>query len=162
MKLNQSLFSEYKKLMATTSLRAGYQQIWTFMHDLFCTLQKTMPDHDFHSRIVENRMNFLYFQITDQRLKTAGLKIQIVFVHSTCLFEVWMSGYNRKIQRRYYDLISFNQCPFEICQDPKNDDFIAKIILNHIFDLTTQDVVQQIKVLEHYFLNIEQEKKYGI
>ena len=162
MKLNQTLFSEYQKIMTTTSLRAGYQQIWAFMHDLFCALKKMMPDHDFHPRIIENRLIFIYFQFTDQKLKKAGLKIQIVFVHSTCLFEIWMSGYNRKIQHRYYDLISFNQCPFEICQDPKHDDFIAKIKLNHIFDLPIEDVIQQIKVCEHYFLNIEQEKKHGI
>ena len=40
MKLNQTLFSEYQKIMTTTSLRAGYQQIWAFMHDLFCALKK--------------------------------------------------------------------------------------------------------------------------
>lgn len=67
MKLNQSLFSGYKKLMTTMSLRTCYHQKWDFMHNLFCTLQNTMPDHDFYARIVENSMNFLYFQITDQR-----------------------------------------------------------------------------------------------
>ena len=96
MKLNQTLFSEYQKIMTTTSLRAGYQQIWAFMHDLFCALKKMMPDHDFHPRIIENRLNFIYFQFTDQKLKKAGLKIQIVFVHSTCYLKSGCQGITEK------------------------------------------------------------------
>lgn len=73
MKFNQRLFLEYKNLMQTTSLQAAYQQILDVIKYIFTTLQKEMKDYDFHPRIVENKMNFSYFQITNQKLKEQGL-----------------------------------------------------------------------------------------
>lgn len=159
MKFNQRLFLEYKNLMQTTSLQAAYQQILDVIKYIFTTLQKEMKDYDFHPRIVENKMNFSYFQITNQKLKEQGLKIQVVFIHATCCFEIWMSGYNRKIQSQYADLIAMHQCPFERCEDPCHNDFIAKIAIGDIDDPTSLKMMTEIKnniqLLEDYFLALK-------
>lgn len=163
MKFDQQLFLEYKNLMQTTSLQAAYQQILDVLKYIFTTLQKEMKDHDFHPRIVENKMNFSYFQITNQKLKDHGLKIQVVFMHSTCRFEIWMSGYNRKIQSQYIDLMALHHCPFEKSKDPCHTDFIAKIVIDDIDDPTSLKMMTQIKknmmLLEEYFLTLKTNKE---
>lgn len=162
MKFNQQLFLEYKNLMKTTSIQAAYQQVLAILKYIYITLQKEMKDYNFHPRIVENKMDFSYFQITNQKLKDKGLKIQIVFIHSTCHFEIWMSGYNRKIQSKYNNLISLNQCPFITCENPYRNDFIAKIVFDETEDPTSSKVITQmeyyIKLLEEYFLSLEKNK----
>lgn len=162
MKFDRQLFLEYKNLMKTTSIQAAYQQILDLLKYIFTTLQKEMKDYDFHPRIVENKMDFSYFQITNQKLKDKGLKIQIVFIHLTCRFEIWMSGYNRKIQSKYDNLISLNRCPFITCEDPYRNDFIAKIAVDDMEDPTSLKMITQmkhyIKLLEEYFLSLEKTK----
>ena len=49
-------------------------------------LEKELPEYTFMGRVVENQMDFSYFQATRESLKESGLKVQVVFIHSTCKF----------------------------------------------------------------------------
>ena len=40
-----------------------------------------------------------------KRSKSRKLKIAIVFVHATIKFEVWLAGYNKQIQTKYWNLV---------------------------------------------------------
>lgn len=33
------------------------------------------------------------------------MKIAIVFIHETCRFEVWLGGYNKQVQTKYWKLV---------------------------------------------------------
>lgn len=33
------------------------------------------------------------------------MKIAIVFIHNTCRFEVWLGGYNKQVQKKYWKLL---------------------------------------------------------
>lgn len=102
MEFSNQLLLEYRKLMQTTNLQKCYQEIIKLIKYIRTELQKEMPDHDFMGQVVENRMDFSYFQAITPKLKELGLKVQVVFIHKTRTFEVWMSGYNRKIQSKYH------------------------------------------------------------
>ncbi len=109
-------------------------------------LEKELPEYTFMGRVVENQMDFSYFQATRETLKESGLKVQVVFIHSTCKFEVWISGYNRKIQSRYYKMLCNSECLFEVCSDPERNDFILKApVEKEITTDTPEAIIAEIK-----------------
>lgn len=97
--LNKTLFLEYKQLMENTRIEECYSQVIYLLKTIQTTLEKDMDSFCFMNRVVENVMDFSYFQLTDDQLKKGGLKIQVVFFHKTCRFEIWGSGYNRAVQK---------------------------------------------------------------
>lgn len=165
MEFDNTLFIEYKHLMDTTNIQVCYQEIIKLIKYIHLNLKKEMPTYDFTNKIIENRMDFSYFQITNQSLKTNGLKIQVIFIHKTCTFEVWMSGYNRSIQSNYFNIIKNIQLPFKICNNPISNDYITKIsitknIITNDIESIISEIKEQINNLETYFLTIiEMENK---
>ena len=109
----------------------------------------------FMGRVVENQMDFSYFQATTKSLKKAGLKIQVVFMHRTCEFEIWISGYSRKIQCSYYERLRYTECPFEMCANPERNDFIIKTVARKKITTDAPEVIiaeikRKIVELEEY------------
>jgi hypothetical protein len=49
-----------------------------------------------------------YFSFFPKSLKNRKLKIGIVFIHDTCRFEVWLFGYNKQVQAKYWKLFKEN------------------------------------------------------
>ena len=47
-----------------------------------------------------------YFAFTPPTLKNMNLKIAIVFLHDECMFELWLTGRNRKVQAEFIELLS--------------------------------------------------------
>lgn len=156
MEFNNKLFAKYKRLMETTNIQECYQHILKFIKYISSRLEKDMITYNFMNRVVENRMDFAYFQITDKMFKELGLKIQVVFIYKTCMFEVWVSGYNRKIQENYYNKIHKLECPFEMCIDPNKNDYIVKLpIKSNIVIDDAEKIISEIKYsinkLEEFF-----------
>ena len=79
--INTNYIEEYKKIIQTTNLQKGYQEIIKFFRYLRNYLQKEMNDFYFTGNIVENNMDYSYFQFTNENLKKKGLKIVFVFLH---------------------------------------------------------------------------------
>jgi hypothetical protein len=50
-------------------------------------------------------MDLTYFSFIPKSLKQRRLKAAIVFVHSTFRFEVWLAGYNKQVQSKYWKLV---------------------------------------------------------
>jgi hypothetical protein len=49
-------------------------------------------------------MDMTYFSFFPESLKLRRLKVGIVFVHCKFRFEVWLFGYNKGVQARYWKL----------------------------------------------------------
>lgn len=146
MPFEQDLFKEYKRIMETTNVQKCYQQIIKLIKYISSELEKEMPEYTFMGRVVENQMDVSYFQATRKSLKESGLKVQIVFVHKTCEFEVWISGYNRKIQCSYHKKLCNSECPFEVCPDPERNDFIIKAVTEKkITTDSPEEIIAEIK-----------------
>ena len=45
------------------------------------------------------------FFVDQKSLQQRKLKIAIVFIHETCSFEVWLAGYNKQNQAKYWKLL---------------------------------------------------------
>lgn len=143
MNFDRNLLSEYKELLQTTNLRKGYQEFIKLFRYIRVSLEKNMPEYKFQGNIVENGMDYSYFLFTNESLKEKGLKIAIVFVHSNFQFEVWLSGYNRNYQLKYYDLLKGKNIPFQLTDNPARKNYILRVVLEENVDISDADLLTE-------------------
>lgn len=141
MNFNSEYLETYKSLLATTELQLGYQEFIKLFRFLRIELEKELPDFSFSGNIVENNMDFAYFQLTDKDLREKGVKIQVVFVHKSFRFEVWVSGYNRKIQCSYYNKLKNQHLKYYLNDNPERIDYIFKAEIENNIELHSGDIV---------------------
>ena len=82
MSFNYKFLEEYQNLIQNTNLQKGYQEFIRLFRWLRISLQTRFSSFRFQGNIVENNMEYSYFQFSDDTLKQMGLKIVVVFVHS--------------------------------------------------------------------------------
>ena len=146
MNFDKNLLMTYKKLIQTTELERSYQEFLRLFRFLRVELEKELGNYRFQGNIIENGMDYSYFQFTNDRLKKKGLKIAVTFVHRNFQFEVWLSGFNRKIQCDYYELLKDTRQPFSLTEDPKRSDYILRIPLDQNLDISDgKRVLSEIK-----------------
>lgn len=138
---NSKYLDNYKNLLLTTELQLFYQEFIKLFRFLRIELEKELPNFSFSSNIVENNMDFSYFQLTDPDLKEKGIKIQIVFVHKDFRFEIWASGYNRKIQSRYYNHLKNQSMKYYLNNNPEKIDYILKAEIEKNIELDNGEIV---------------------
>ena len=131
----------YKELLLTTKLQQGYQEFIKLFRYLRVELEKDLHEFSFSGSIVENRMDFAYFQLLSDELKEIGLKVQVVFAHKEFQFEVWVSGYNRKIQCDYYNYLKNTNIEYTINDNPNRVDYIIKSPLAKDIDISDGNLV---------------------
>ncbi|MGN0566719.1 MAG: DUF7000 family protein [Candidatus Limousia pullorum] len=152
MNFNRDLLNEYKTLLQTTDLIEAYQEFIKLFRFLRIELEKTMTEYRFQGNIAENRMDYSYFLFWNEELKSKGLKIAVVFVHRDFRFEVWVSGFNRKYQSKYYDILKDKEIPFELTSSPTKTDYILRVPAD-ISDISNGDyVVEKIKSISDELL----------
>lgn len=141
MDFNKQYLEKYKTLLQNTELQLCYQEFIKLFRFLRIELEKEMPDYSFSGNIVENNMDFAYFQITSEELKQKGIKIQIVFVYKDFNFEVWASGYNRKIQCDYYEKLRNKSLKYILNHNPNRVDYILKNVVNKKAELHSVNII---------------------
>ena len=139
MKINSKYIDEYKRLMQTTDLQKGYQEFIKFFKGLRTYLAGSMLEYKFTGNIIENGMDYSYFQFSDTELQAKGLKIVIAFVHKEFSYEMWLSGMNRNIQSKFHAKLSSAECKYELSKDQNRVDYIAKETLISDIDYVTYD-----------------------
>lgn len=148
MRFDMDLLSEYKRLIQTTNLQKSYQEFIALFRYIRINLEKQFPEYKFQGNIMENSMDYSYFQFTNDKLKSKGLKIVVVFVHSDFQFEIWLSGFNRKIQCQYHDIWNNTSIPFVLTNNPHRQDYILRAPLKKDLDLSDGSyVVHEMKKL---------------
>jgi len=144
MKINGIYLNEYKNLIQSTNLQKGYQEFVSFFRAFRTFLAKNMSDYTFTGNIVENNMDYSYFQFTNDELKSKGLKFVIAFVHKEFTCEVWLSGMNRNVQINYHKKFLNLKSSFSLTPDPKKFDYILKKeLFNEIDDENTDNLFEK-------------------
>jgi hypothetical protein len=126
MNINGNYINDYKNAIQNTNLQVGYQEFIKFFRYLRTYLEKEMKEYIFTSNIVENGMDYSYFQFTNAKMKSKGLKIVIVFVHKEFNYQVWLSGINRGIQIKYYEVLKKTKNQYTLTSNPDKTDYILK------------------------------------
>ena len=96
---------EYKKQLEKGEIVQAYRGLMEYVQSLRLFLKNKYPDYFISGSIYYGFMDMTYFSFTPQSLKDRELKIAIVFVHEKFAFEVWLGGNNKKIQKRYWNLV---------------------------------------------------------
>ena len=95
---------EYKKQLGRGVIQKAYQGLMKYIMDLRTHFCKDFPDFA-PGNVYYGYMDMTFFPISPKSLKSRKLKIAIVFVHATIKFEVWLAGYNKQIQTKYWNLV---------------------------------------------------------
>jgi len=94
---------EYRKEMKKGVIKEAYKGLMEYIMDLRTHFKNNYPDY-FVSGLYYGYMDMTYFSFSPESLKDRKLKIAVVFIHDTVRFEVWLSGQNKEIQRKYWKL----------------------------------------------------------
>ncbi|MFA5850926.1 MAG: hypothetical protein WC833_13730 [Bacteroidales bacterium] len=136
MKINSVYINEYRKILQSTNLQKGYQEFVKFFRGLRTYLAVNLSEFKFTGNIVENNMDYSYFQFTNDELKSKGLKFVVAFTHNKFEYEIWLSGMNRKKQINYHGKLSKVKHPFTMSPDPGRFDYILR---DKLFDEVNYD-----------------------
>ena len=106
MNLFQEQMQEYTHQLQKGSIQQAYKGLLQFMLGLRNELSSAHTELAAPGTFYAGYMDMSYFAILPEKLKERGLKIAVVYLHEACRFEVWLSAANKKIQARYWELIT--------------------------------------------------------
>ena len=165
MKSFHEYMNEYKKQIQKGVITEAYRGLMEYIMNLRTYLNKKYPDYNVSSNIYFGYMDMTYFSFFPDSLKHRKLKIGIVFVHETFRFEVWLFGYNKTVQTKYWKLCKkSNWNKYHIVPTIKGFDSIVENILvenpdfSDLDDLTNQieeGTLNFIKDVENFLLKHE-------
>ncbi len=98
------LMKMYRKQLEEGAIQKAYSGLMDYILGLRAYFEKKYPDYSVSGSVYLGYMDMTYFSFFPRSLKTKGLKVGVVFVHSTFRFEVWLFGYNKSVQERYWKL----------------------------------------------------------
>jgi hypothetical protein len=95
---------ELHKQLVKGKIQKGYKNILEYLLYLQAYLKKKYVKYDFPGTLYHGYLDMSYFAVIPPTLKEKRLKITIVFNYESFRFELWLSGYNKDIQKKYLDI----------------------------------------------------------
>ncbi len=100
----QEAIQEYKNQLEKGTIKQAYQGLMEYMMDLRTHFKNKYPDYVVSGSIYFGYMDMTYFSFFPKSLKDRNLKIAVVFIHDSLRFEVWLAGYNKQVQSKYWKI----------------------------------------------------------
>jgi hypothetical protein len=95
---------EYRTQLEKGVIQKAYRGLMQYIMDLRTHFANKYPDY-IVSGIYYGYMDMTYFAFFPESLKHRKLKIAVVFIHQAFRFEVWLAGYNKQVQSKYWKLL---------------------------------------------------------
>jgi hypothetical protein len=95
---------EYKTQLVKGAIKEAYRGLMDYIMGLRSYFANKYPDYSVSGSIYYGYMDMTYFSFFPESLKLRKLKVAIVFIHDTFRFEVWLAGYNKQVQTKYWKL----------------------------------------------------------
>lgn len=106
--LNEKTLNDYKKdykrQIEIGNIPKAYKGLMGFMKNLRTYLINNYPVDYVIGSLYSGDMTITYFPFTPKTLKEQKLKIGIVFNHQKIRFEIWLTGQNKLIRRKYWEI----------------------------------------------------------
>jgi hypothetical protein len=99
---------EYRKQLQKGAIKSAYRGLMEYIMSLRTHFKNKYPDYYVSGSVYQGYMDMTYFSLVPESLKRRKLKSAVVFVYDTFTFEVWLAGYNKKVQRKYWNQIKEN------------------------------------------------------
>ena len=100
----QQYMAEYRKQMEKGDIKEAYKGLMEYIMELRLYFKNKYPDYSVSGSIYYGYMDMTYFSFFPESLKLRKLKVAIVFLHDAFRFEVWLAGYNKQVQTKYWKL----------------------------------------------------------
>jgi len=96
---------EYKKQLDKGDIQIAYRGLIEYMMGLKNSFKNKYPDFSVPSNLYQGYMDMTYFALFPEDLKKRKLKIAIVLIHDKMKLEIWLSGFNKQIQTKYWKIL---------------------------------------------------------
>jgi hypothetical protein len=105
MDLDHECIEEFQTQLKKGKIQKGYKSLLEYLLYLQSYLRKRYEDYDFTGTFYHGYLDMSYFAFITPALKEHRLKVAIVFNYKTFQFELWLSGYNKDIQKKYWEYL---------------------------------------------------------
>jgi hypothetical protein len=93
---------EYKLQLEKGEIQKAYRGLMDYIMGLKTHFKNKYPDYVVSGSLYYGYMDMTYFSFFPKSLKDKNLKIAVVFLHEAFRFEVWLAGYNKQVQSKYW------------------------------------------------------------
>jgi hypothetical protein len=134
--------NEYRKQLNQGSIKEAYKGLMEYFTGLRLYLKNKYPDYFLSGSIHYGQMDYTYFYFFPKSLKRQKLKIVILFIHDTFALEVWLAGYNKDAQAKYWKLFkekSWNK--YHVAPTTKGVDYITNFVVVDNPDFSNLDAL---------------------
>lgn len=97
--------SVYKDLLQTGEVQIAYAELVKYVQKLKTRLSKDLSKDFSAGSVFQGYMDYTYFYLTNDYLKSEKLKLGLVFNHKEANFEVWLLGQTKDVQEKYWNLL---------------------------------------------------------
>lgn len=126
----QKSMIEYREQLKKGLINKAYRGLMEYMLDLRTYFEKKFPDYFVSGSLYYGYMDMTYFSFFPEELRKRKLKIGIVFIHEAFRFEAWLFGYNKTVQKKYWELIKqYGWKKHHVVPTIKNVDSIIEAVL---------------------------------
>jgi len=157
--------NEYKRQVRKGAIKEAYRGLMEYIMELRTYFHNKYPEYFVSGSIYYGYMDMTYFSLVPDSLKRRKLKVAIVFCHETFRFEVWLAGYNKQIQTKYWKLIKESDWKkYRIPSTIKGSDSIIEFIivdnpdfrdLNRLTKQIENGTLKFIKDVEEFLANLQ-------
>jgi len=96
--------NEYRKQIEKGCINKAYKGLMEYILNLRTYFKKKYPDYFVSGSVYFGYMDMTYFSFYPKSLGHKKLKIAIVLIHESMRFEVWLAGYNKQVQSKYWKI----------------------------------------------------------
>lgn len=130
MKSLQENMVEFRKQLEIGAIQKAYLGLMEYMMSLKHHFSNKYPEYATPGSLYNGYMDMTYFSILPRSLKDRDLKIAIVFLYDTFRFEIWLSGKNKQVLAKYWQIFSESQWNrYKIVEPAKGVDSVVEHIL---------------------------------
>jgi hypothetical protein len=146
---------EYRRQLEKGAIQKAYRGLMEHFNRLRLHFKKKYPDYSVSSSVYYGYMDMTYFSFFPKSLKRRKLKVAVVFLHEAFRFEVWLAGYNKRVQTKYWKLIKESGWKkYHIVPTTRGVDSILEQVLvekpdfSHLEKLTQQIEKRKLEFIE--------------
>ena len=138
---------EFRRQLEKGSIRKAYRALLSYMMGLRTHFKNNLAGSTV-SGFYQGYMDMTYFALFPSSLKHRNLKIAIVFNFDAFRFEAWLSGRNRSVLQKYWELFRDSQwAEYRVVEpEPKFADSIVECVLAENFHLQIQNICAIMRV----------------
>lgn len=104
--VNNVDFSRHQEHNSQCEKKIDYHQLISYMKEIRSFFHKEYETQFKLGNIYQGNPNYSYFSLTPEELKKLKLKFVIILNHKTLCFSICLSGQNKSIRKKYWDIFS--------------------------------------------------------